>query len=463
MLSALRSKFCESLFYASLAVVLETTGFLSLLANLSLIIVGNLATSGLGSSIPLADAKALSLTIDNSEFVERFNEQSPLDRCQLKSLLEDILDNHSSVLVIDLDLSPSPSPSSKTHSCQKELDELLDRNHERLILLVPFKTEHPGLKKTKLDWAKQRCTRNVDFGYGDLYQSLGMVTNFFYYPATAATLADLAAARGERTSDRKSYFCENLLQETQDPSSLFDSSPLDKLERRLAQINYPKVARTLLTMNQTDFAVLPSLNEPDLPIFIGADWDSSDQFQTPIGNLPGVSLHAAQYLSIIQPVSHASHLITWLLDILIGIFFGAIIHKGWGYYSNAVKTDAASDRSSTASVVILLLFVAYLSATGIVMTLAWFLHKHFSVVLLPLVMSLFMLIDGFVTGPREALNHSLNNQLESACHTQKEKPSCDARPLMPRWLAVSAYWTRMAVFTSVIGTASWVLISHLTH
>ena len=67
-------------------------------------------------------------------------------------------------------------------------------------------------------------------------------------------------------------------------------------------------------------------------VFFGAAFGEVDTFVTPLGDLYGVEIHAAAFLSLLDPLSANNHLSEFLADIVFGFLFGFLIASCWEQY-----------------------------------------------------------------------------------------------------------------------------------
>ena len=67
-------------------------------------------------------------------------------------------------------------------------------------------------------------------------------------------------------------------------------------------------------------------------VFFGAAFGEGDTFVTPLGELYGVEIHAAAFLSLLDPLSTNNHLSELLADIVFGFLFGFLIAYCWERY-----------------------------------------------------------------------------------------------------------------------------------
>jgi hypothetical protein len=449
-----------ALFSASLGLLLEQMNSMSFLTKISLLIVANLASLGNEVGVNLQDGKVAVISIDTARYVNAYDERSPLNRCQLSKDLKDLFGKNPKMVAIDLDLSPLVHPSPKEESCQQELDALLDRESRRSVLLTPFTTGNYDQQQNKFAWMRARCEAGSDFADGTLIQTLGSVTVRRYLSQDQLSLAGVLHNKALFSDVIHGFtICSDVMQGQAAANKWLqaqDDEPRLQKDHEVP-INYAEAARSLAMLQFGSEAYHSVTTLSGVNVVFGGSWGQSDSFLTPLGRLPGAAIHGMSAISIDHPVSKLSHLIGFLLDIVLGLVFGLIVMYAWTSYGAAVMHDHVAQRSAVSTVVMFLLVLSYSFFASLAMWLAIRLYAVFNIEIVPLLMGLSMLIDGFVNGPREALEHSSKHMAHGQDHGYIQLSSWVKK------LGALFYWIRWAIFRLVIGLALFVLISHLLH
>ncbi|NJO13095.1 MAG: hypothetical protein HC872_06100 [Gammaproteobacteria bacterium] len=176
-------------------------------------------------------------------------------------------------------------------------------------------------------------------------------------------------------------------------------------------------------------------------IFFGAGYGAGDVFLTPLGELYGVEVHAAAYLS--DGLSH-NRLIDFVLDLFIAFSFGFVIASFWGkYFAHRFSYDAYVRQSAPLSIILLILTVAAMVVAFVIASL--FMLVYFGIWLSPIPLAIGMIIDSFVSGSveratdeYESMRRKLSEALAVATGVQRD-PEADVpeheRSRVVMWLA----------------------------
>jgi hypothetical protein len=132
-------------------------------------------------------------------------------------------------------------------------------------------------------------------------------------------------------------------------------------------------------------------------VFFGAAYGEGDTFVTPLGDLYGVEIHAASFLSFLDPLSADNHLAELLADIVFGFVFGFVIAFFWEQYFRLRLSDD-SDRRLIAPVVLGGLGIAVALVAFVLTIVSWLLLARFGIWSSPIPMAIGMLIESFVSG-----------------------------------------------------------------
>lgn len=376
-----------SLFSAALAVLALKVGALAILTKLSLLVVSNQALLS-APQVALDGNGPIVLYLSENQWQQRYLERAPLDRCKLAEDLAQLLAHQPRQLLVDFDLSPAMQETQA--GCQQQLDQLLDQHAEKLVLLMPFRVGSDALLGQKAAWLEQRCRAGVVFGDGALNVSLGAVIDFV--PESQA----MADAMHERHSVA---LCQQLGTAEGRERWLRRGADAEADDSSAEAINFAGFSKQVVALALDDPAVQQIASWSGRDVYFGGDYGGSkdDRFLTPMGPLPGVTIHAAIAWTQAHPVRELPHAIGLLTDLLTAFVFSLGIGYFWSRYLKLSLHGEGYQREN--STLLVLGFVAYFAA------MLW-LFFQLSVVLFmrgvliaPLLIGMSMLIDGFVRGP----------------------------------------------------------------
>lgn len=376
-----------SLFSAALAVLALKVGALAILTKLSLLVVSNQALLS-APQVALDGNGPIVLYLSENQWQQRYLERAPLDRCKLAEDLAQLLAHQPRQLLVDFDLSPAMQEPQA--GCQQQLDQLLDQHADKLVLLMPYRVGSDALLAQKAAWLEQRCRAGVVFGDGALNVSLGAVIDFV--PDSQA----MADAMHERHSVA---LCQQLGTAEGRERWLRRGAETDADDSSAEAINFAGFSKQVVALALDDPAVQQIASWSGRDVYFGGDYGGSkdDRFLTPMGPLPGVTIHAAIAWTQAHPVRELPHAIGLLTDLLTAFVFSLGIGYFWSRYLKLSLHGEGYQREN--STLLVLGFVAYFAA------MLW-LFFQLSVVLFmrgvliaPLLIGMSMLIDGFVRGP----------------------------------------------------------------
>lgn len=425
------------LFSAGIALILESRGVLQVLTKFSLLVVSSLAAQAPQAPHAMLPGMPAVVLLNQQDFIARYGERSPLDRCTLAADIQKVLDKAPARLAIDFDLSPLIAASSDERQCQRSLDELLDRHAATLVLLVPFPAATEPLLQLKQNWLLQRCDHGLHFADGTLQQSMGLVTEQLISDDAAgrARMAEQLRSGGSdhicssaRVNDARQNRWLNGMSESQDSVEVHEAD--EDHEPEMAPINFRALTQkvAVLELGSTAFAMLPSLNGN--AVLLGGDWGRDDSYLTAIGTLPGVVIHAARLASLGDPVLSLPPIVSLWGDIVIALCFAWVIGKFWRGYVIARRLDLHFEhggRSTALSMLVMGTFVlVYLSLVLFFFLAAEHMFSNWGVVIAPLLIAVSILLDGFVSGPVEQISQLLEAESPSA----EAAPGTETEPLL---------------------------------
>ncbi len=405
--------------------------------------------------LDLAD-RLLVLKLDRSTFRARatpnqvleFNGISPLDRCVLRERLKDMLKAMPNLKVLGLDLDVSPTGQAGQDQCGQDILQLLaGKEGLKSFLILPVDKED---RRELTAWRKQVQAQGLFLANPDLLVEYGLVRRH-----------ELVSVHVDKGSSRP--LCPSLgvamagpaheLQLTRSPGDTWrqaleacfdpsldmdeDSVPLGHhpLVRHEHNIAFQHISKRLAVpeINEAETSIKPlaeQLKRPGIEkvrwAILGADYDRSDSFRTPLGELSGVEVHAA---IATDPAESVSHFWGLLLDVSLGIGFGWFVHQVWQRYFNQKLGLSASpfvDADKRAYVLLIgLLAVWLLLALLVLPALSLGALLWGSLWINPVPMLIGMSVDAFVLGSVAGALHLMHH----STHTAHEgKPHSIARP-----------------------------------
>ncbi len=439
-LGGFAKNYFRSEWYAALLVVAVVTivhdkfGWLDAIDGYAFVGIGHLSAIRAEGGASPEHARAAVVLIDQTTFESRYLERSPLSRCQLLKdlgLIYNQKPNKPDLIAIDLDISPAKWIASEKDSptvrylrgkksevsCEKELYLLIKNNAHQIptVLMTPFPAATCDQIARVSEWQKWMVEAGVRFGSAELPITYGLVIKEYDDPNTFADQArKLPAptlqnenysgdciARGPAFDPRKSS--RKLIDPRQyrrgiDPVLLADPDSAEPFAERLSRA---------LAKQAKSHAV-----------FFGAGYGEGDVYLSPLGEVYGVEVHAAAYLS---DRIEKREVLAFAIDVGIGFLFGLFIAICWHRYFAARFSEDATRRQSAPLSVLTLVGGVVLMALG----LGWlslFVLRSWGIWLSPIPIAVGMLIDSFVSGSVEQAVHqwghdrqALIDRLEDAC------------------------------------------------
>lgn len=413
-----RANWAAAAFSSALTVALEHWGYLQLFTKLSWLVLFSLPTTGSETTVKFQPGMPAVVLIEEADFVTRYGEKTPLDRCVLADDIQRVLSKSPQRLAVDFDLSPMLGNNAMDAQCQARLDSLLDEHSERLIVLVPFTTSNPALREKKHEWMNARCQAGLAFADGRLDAAMGIVTEHDVGEAD-----DLKARIAEQMRDGPSAFICKQVQSASTPNAnswlneQLSSSDAD-IHRESAPLHFRSAISQLavIPLDGDTFESIPSLQGS--PVFMGGDWGRDDSFMTGIGEQTGAVVHGVRMVNLKEPIKSPSPLYAFLIDMAIALGFAWLVKYFWSTYVDWRKLDHHFDLHGypvALGALLLILFVlAYLGLTLFFIFATHYFLEIKGLVIAPILISVSMLFDGFVSGPIEKINELLEEKPESS-------------------------------------------------
>ncbi|MCY1402004.1 CHASE2 domain protein [compost metagenome] len=426
--------------------------------------------------------------INQSAYERHYHERSPLDRCEL---LRDLGAFYESprppkIIVIDLDLSPASMQAE--NDCEEQLYQLITDNQRstRTVLMEPFAVTDmdAGREARRNAWRwRQRMQEraNVVFGDGRLPVSYGVVTKAPCVPhgLAVAAMRDISVTTTGRCMEK--------------PEGMFLIAPQHYLSS-LHTVNVEEIRQLneRFKLTKDDKVTIRHLAYETKVVFFGGTYGLDDVFLTPIGHLYGVEVHAAAFMSLLEPASDFSHLLAFLLEVAIGLLFGVVISWCWRRYYHLRFSNQERYQLSAPWAVLGLGFA--LCVLLVVVTLFSYLQlRDHNLWLSPIPIALGMLIESFFTGAvhgavKEGLRErrDLAEKLEQAFdagpkqfHAALQQARQDAhddhpvpvrkpihidplRPFREDWVAAALKLAGRLLFLTLVATALGITLSHVS-
>ena len=446
------------LFPASLAVLLHHWGYLVIFSKISLLIVSNLATPSVQPTPDISGNGPITLLISEQDYQERYKERSPLNRCVLAQDISGILQRGVKTLVVDLDLSPLLGESAEEAACQKQLNNVLDGAAKQLVLLVPFFADSEKLRAVKHAWMHERCNAALVFAVGDLEKSLGIVIDTRY---NSSGVPELVEKSGESEKSEKSEICAELAAIKNSPEK---NRWLKKPEENAAvkadqphntadPINFRKFAHEAIVTTTGDPRLDLVTNWKSRVVFFGGSYGTDDTFLTSMGELPGVAIHAARWVTHKSPVKELNAFAGFSLDLLLGALFMFVVKNFWGRYV-VYALDPNPTLRELKNWCLAGFLLIYLMLTLVAFALAQWLFISFGVLIAPLLIAVSMLVDGFISGPINAFSAREESGIDEVSH-KTHAPVSKAQSMLSKF----AYFSKAIVFWATVTSALWVLSS----
>ena len=408
------------LFSAALAGIFEHFGALKIFTKFSWLLVAGMAVQDTPQDVSINSHTPIVVTISEQRFFNQYSEKRPLDRCVMRQDIAAILAKGTQRLAIDFDLSPLSKPNSEDKACQASLDELLDQEAKRIVILTPDGVKG-NLKIPKHAWMLERCAKGVHFGDGGLDKSLGMVNEQFIGEEEI-----LQSRFAEQLHEGfNSYACklaEEAKSADENPWLKADDEKKQEPAFETSPINFSAVQNQLavIDLGGQDFNEASGWEQN--PVFFGGDWGRDDTYLTPLGKLAGVIIHGARLVSLEHPIKSFLPLQGLFNDMGIAFCFAWVVGQFWSGYVVATRFDMhirqlskGHLRTALGTVVIVSFIVVYLLLVVYFICASVYLFVEKNIILAPLLISISILFDGFVSAPIEQIQKLIeeNEELEA--------------------------------------------------
>lgn len=358
------------------------------LENLAFIVAANSSVHDIGKD---CDKNCIVIAeISESRFRKLYHESSPIDYCQLSKDL--ILINQTlkpKTLFIDYDLSPITYDLTAENLdlegvnhvkiCQSKLDAVLDSIGSRVHLILLDPTSEKTSSQV-LQWANARKSSKIMFTDGLIISNSGLTTT---YSANESSVSSVICY---------SMGCQN-------QGHINHHSEADKNhEENVRRINFKAFSKNVKILAIEDITSSNS-NSTNGVVMVGGRYGKDDKFTTPLGELYGIDLHAASYVSQEQRVSTFHKLTVLILDIAIGIMVGFFAKLSWEYLLN--DHSELVKRKLFPLFMLIIMFLFMMACIWLSLKISNFLMGQWSVWLNPAPIVIGMVIHAFVMTPGE--------------------------------------------------------------
>ena len=464
-----------SVFFAAfLSLILEHFGMLKLLAKFSVLVVSSMAAHAPSQPVAIKSETPVVVVLGNADFVSRYGERNPLDRCEMALDIGRILKKLPTRIAVDFDLSPISNPSDKEQKCQAQLEQVLAANTGTLVLLTPFAVTSEPLMQVKHQWMTTQCRLGLHFADGTLEQSLGMVTEHSVGddPASFSRMAE------QLHTGFSTYVCDQIAQVTEPQANRWvnegwrpdaQATPAQNTESEPLNLRALTKTVAVIDIGSAVFAQLPHLEGS--PVLFGGDWGRDDSFLTPIGTQAGVVLHAARFASLVDPVKPLALYWAVLGDIVVGLSFAWVIAQFLKVYVNTKRFDLRYQHgvipTSFGALAMFTFMLAFAVLVLFFFLVADYLFSFHGIVIAPLIIALSMLIDGFISGPIDQVSDLIEkDEDEKEKHRQSlQKPGTALRQSSrsTKTLGQAVWLIKYAIFLGVLGYGVWLLTPFGAH
>lgn len=352
---------------ASIVGILHHAHYLVWLDSMMLQLVGSVTPKAFaqrGANVVPPEVLLLSREL----YETAFDQRSPLDRAKVADLLSKLpLDDSKrpSTVVLDIDLSNNGQDPGQ-HALDRVLKAMVEQGIN-LVFPLPPPVQTLKAVQHKSHWISEACRwqtqvkaggkmpGSVIFATPELEVHGGLVLQYRQSDldlGVAALRPKLVRKIGDEGSldydicNRSASEIETLVTlDAEDRARHLTSLGGDNSGLRPFNSSYFGIVKAHLhvfnELGPTAQSVIDGIDLSNRTVFVGGSYDDKDRFRTPLDpdGLPveGVTLHAATYYSMIDPVSVEEGFLTLLLDVAIGFVVGMLFLKGWNLHHKALR------------------------------------------------------------------------------------------------------------------------------
>jgi CHASE2 domain len=193
-------------------------------------------------------------------------------------------------------------------------------------------------------------------------------------------------------------------------------------------IEYPDLlinpSQYLLGLRAIPANQLLPLNSPLTPIpvpyhlpvvFFGSGYGEDDTYSTPLGTMYGVEIHAAAFMSLLNPASEHTKLLGFAVEIVFALLLGGGISWCWRRYYGMRFSSDAWRRQASPYLIVLLGLALIIVVTGATY-LSFLLLSHTNYWLSPIPIAIGMIVESLFNGAVHEAVHEGNEQRQSLLH-----------------------------------------------
>ena len=181
-------------------------------------------------------------------------------------------------------------------------------------------------------------------------------------------------------------------------------------------------------------------------------------------------IHAARHASLVSPVKPLPPIWAVLGDIVVGLCFAWVIGQFLKKYVAMKRLDLRNRNAHTKTSFSAVTMLSFLAVYAVLVLLFFLVADHlfsfYGIVITPLIIALFMLIDGFISGPIEQVSELIEKDEERTQHHQMNPTLGVASRLSSGYTKTfgQIVWRiKYATFVSVLGYGGWLLLPHGVH
>ncbi len=198
-----------------------------------------------------------------------------------------------------------------------------------IVLVTSDRVYSDDLITRKVQWMEDMCgEEHIRFGLPYLYPVKGVVLKHLSDPKSFAyQICRAASAPNKSGSPKKTICCDEDKQLNSFNRFVSAKASTGLSDKDLKELNF-KFLDSIEPIRIPDNGTL-SINTEKLKgqvVLLGGSYGSTDKYETPVGTLAGVFLHAASYYSVVNSVWNINKVIEYLLEILMSMVLGVAFY-----------------------------------------------------------------------------------------------------------------------------------------
>lgn len=331
--------------------------------------------------------------------VDGYQGRSPLDRCRLTSDAELIKDSFPNLKNLILDLDLSPNSNKRDEECREGLMRFLvgwkkerEKNNKVFNVITILPVDEDDRKESR-DWLAEMKGMGVSVANPDIIIRFGLayaIPISSNCPSLGRALYEL-----ELNPERQAIVCDS---NVGDPYDCTDRSSCSLLSfqslKNAVNIDRLYDKAELMPLKEQILAVKSELIET---LMLGSAYSTKeDVFETSVGPLGGVDIHYAELLRN-GSIEKEHDGLAFLFDVVIGFFFGFLVHKNWSNYFYA-RLSIAKLSKGLAWLLLLRMVLVMMASWLVLICASTLLLGYFDTWVNVSAMLIGMLLDAFVFG-----------------------------------------------------------------